>query len=93
MKDNKTSLKGKAKSLADAEFASSLIRLKERYEKYFEGLAENSIENTTLTAYMNILKLILDIDKKLSEEGQASPRELKEIAREILENEYGVRRV
>jgi len=88
MKKRKAS--SKRKHGLNPELLDDLIRQKKRYENYFEGIEKNgTMDNSALSAYMGILKLLIELDLK---EGPASPEELKQIAKEILENEYGVRR-
>lgn len=75
----------------DLELVRDLLEQKKRYEFFFEHLPHGEIDNSAQSAYMGIVKTLHDINRKLQAEGHRSPEELKEIAREILENEYGVR--
>ena len=86
------SIKGKKRENLDLDLVKDLIEQKKRYEAYFAKKPEGEIDNAAQSAYMGIIKTLHDISKKLSESKSASPGEMKKIAKEILENEYGVRR-
>ena len=72
----------------------ALIQQKEKYEKYFESLPINSMDNQAQFAYANIIKTIIDLSRKLKpkEKETKDPAEMKRLAEEILESEYGIKR-
>lgn len=67
-----------------------LLRQKRRYEKYFKTLKEH-VDNQAQTAYTNIIKTIVELSRKAGKEAR-DPEEMKRIADEILETEYGIKR-
>ncbi|MDA8168668.1 MAG: hypothetical protein M0Z59_03090 [Nitrospiraceae bacterium] len=79
----------------DMRLIRDLLRQKRRYEAYFKGResAGQQIDNSALSAYTGVIKTAAELYRKVkTEERGASQEELAAIAREILENDYGVRR-
>jgi hypothetical protein len=66
-----------------------LLKQKRRYEKYFKTQTKE-VDNAALTAYTNIIKTIVDISKKTGKE-KKSPEEMKRLAAEILESDFGIK--
>lgn len=82
-----------ALSSVERQAISGLRKRKSAYEEYFKTVIEP--DHQALTAYINILKTMVDIARKLaanSNEDRKSPEEIKRASEEILESEYGVRR-
>jgi hypothetical protein len=72
----------------------SLIAQKEKYEKYFDGLPANNMDNQAQFAYSNIIKTVIELSRKLKPKEKQSKdlAEMKRLAEEILESEYGIKR-
>jgi ABC-type hemin transport system ATPase subunit len=66
-----------------------LLRQKRRYEMYFKTL--KGVNNQAQTAYTNIVKTVVELSRKAHREA-VDPEEMKRIADEILESEYGIKR-
>lgn len=66
-----------------------LLRQKRRYERYFKTL--QGVDNQAQTAYTNIIKVVVGLSKKTREEA-VDPEEMRRIAEEIMETEYGIKR-
>lgn len=70
---------------------NDLLKQKEKYEAYFETLP--GIDNQAQFAYANIIKTIIELSRKLNPQKEVKdPDEMKRLADEILESEYGIKR-
>ncbi len=76
----------------EEKMLSDLLKQKEKYETYFDSI--NLIDNQAQFAYANIIKTIIDLSRKMKpkEKEIKDPAEMKRLADEILENEYGIKR-
>lgn len=70
-----------------------LLKRKRAYEKYFKSKKENpeNIDPKAESAYASLVKLIVEISKKADLRAK-DPEEMKRLAEEILENDYGIKR-
>ncbi len=84
----------------------SLLERKKEYEDYFKASVqpddgdseeekkkkkEPEIDNQATNAYTGLIKTIVELSRKSPKEAK-NPVELKRLAEEILENEYGIKR-
>lgn len=71
---------------------NDLLKQKEKYERYFDTIS--GIDNQAQYAYTNIVKTIIELSRKIkpSEKETKDPDEMKRLANEILESEYGIKR-
>lgn len=67
-----------------------LIAQIEKYEAYFENNA--TIDNQAVYAYTNLLKTIIELSRKRPQKEAKDPAEMRRLAEEILESEYGIKR-
>lgn len=68
-----------------------LLKVKRQYERYFKTLEKP--DGQALSSYAGILKTAAELLRKLGPETEANdPEEMKKIAEEILESEYGIKR-
>ncbi|GER92678.1 hypothetical protein A45J_0396 [hot springs metagenome] len=76
----------------EEKMMSDLMKQKEKYEKYFDGIA--GIDNQAQYAYTNIVKTIIELSRKIKphQKETKDPAEMKRLAEEILESEYGIKR-
>lgn len=75
----------------EEKMMSDLMRQKEKYEAYFEALS--GIDNQAQYAYTNIVKTIIELSRKIKPAKEVKdPAEMKRLADEILESEYGIKR-
>ena len=82
----------KGKQSLEEKMIRSLLKRKREYEKYFKAKEEkNEIDNQTTNAYAGLIKTIVELSRKAPKEAK-DPAELKRLAEEILENEYGIKR-
>lgn len=70
---------------------NDLMKQKDKYEAYFETIS--GIDNQAQYAYTNIVKTIIELSRKLKPGKETKdPDEMKKLAEEILESEYGIKR-
>ena len=73
----------------------SLLGCLDQYERYFETSGETGeINHQVSNAYMNLLKLVWSIaadEETDSKSKERSPEEMRRVAKEILERDYGIR--
>jgi phage shock protein A len=68
-----------------------LLKQKKKYEQYFEGI--QGVDNQASFAYANIIKTVIELSRKIKPRGEEKdPEELRRMADEILEMEYGIKR-
>ena len=79
------------RKVTEAELIASLIARKESYEKYFESKESKSEEHDHRAeqAYTGLIKTLIEILRK-SEPEDEDPEEMKKVAKEILQEEYGI---
>jgi len=71
----------------------ALQKRRREYERYFRTLKKEgaTMDHQAQTAYINIIKTLVELEKKsLPETGD--PERMKRLAAEILENDYGIKR-
>jgi hypothetical protein len=79
------------KTPLEEKLLKDFLKVKKEYEKYFKTLEKPDAQ--ALSAYGNILKNAVELTKKLRPEGKSTTQEdMKRIAEEILESEYGIKR-
>lgn len=66
-----------------------LVRLIEKYEGYLEGKA--GVDNQAAYAYTNMIRTAMELSARIGP-ARTDPEEMKRIAEEILETEYGIKR-
>ncbi len=79
----------------EMKLVKDLLKQKERYEEYFKTpptTESKSPDHSALSAYTGLIKTTAELYRKIKSEGKAGEAELKEIAREILESDYGALR-
>jgi hypothetical protein len=67
-----------------------LLKRKESYEAYFKT-QEDPIDHKAESAYASLVKTIVELSIKAGTRAK-DPEELRRIADEILENDYGIKR-
>jgi hypothetical protein len=67
-----------------------LLKRKEAYEAYFKT-AEEPMDHKAETAYASLVKTIVELSLKTGSSAK-DPGELRRVAEEILENDYGIKR-
>lgn len=84
--------KNRNKNTLELELVKDLLKQKKRYERYFRGL--DNIDNSALSAYTGLVKTAAELWRKMKQEekGAGDSEELRQIARQILESEYGINR-
>lgn len=76
----------------EAMLLVDLKRQKDKYEKYFESIG-SSIDNQAQYAYANLIKTIIELVRKCKPEKETKdPQEMRKLADDILESEYGIKR-
>jgi hypothetical protein len=94
----------RTKASIEEQAIKALLKRKREYEKYFKSRegkaaedngfpAKNDIgmDNQAQNAYTNIIKTLVDLAKKVSIQTNDTD-EMKRLAEEILENDYGIKR-
>lgn len=79
-------------ALIEQEMLSALVSQKEKYEKYLGEKQGEDIDHKAEHAYTHIIKTIIELSRKLEQPKEDDPEEMKRIAEEILESEYGIKR-
>ena len=69
---------------------SKLVSQIEKYEKYLEETT--GVDNQATYAYTNLLKVVVELSRKIKVKENRDPEELRAAAAEILESEYGIKR-
>ncbi len=70
----------------------ALIKQKTKYEKYLKTRKSKGLDHKAEHAYTHIIKTIIEISRKSVATEDMDPEEFKLRAKEILENEYGIKR-
>ena len=73
----------------EKQMIDDLLKRKEAYEEYFKGLGD--IDSRAESAYASLVKTIVELSIKTGSRTK-DPEELARIAKEILENDYGIKR-
>lgn len=88
-------MKKTAPTSLEEQMIRSLIRRKREYERYFKASGidpENpGMDNQATNAYTGLIKTIAELSRKAVRESK-DPEEVKRLAEEILETEYGIKR-
>jgi|Deesub1362A_J573_1020465.scaffolds.fasta_scaffold00740_25 hypothetical protein len=79
----------RSKLSIEERMIKDLLKRKREYEKYFKSI--DTIDNQAQSAYTSIIKTIVELSRKTVRETKSS-EEMKKLAEEILESEYGIRR-
>jgi hypothetical protein len=74
----------------DRRMIDDLIKRKESYEAYFKT-QDDPIDHKAESAYASLVKTIVELSMKAGARAK-DPEELRRIADEILENDYGIKR-
>ncbi len=69
---------------------SKLVSQIEKYEKYLDETT--GVDNQATYAYTNLLKVVVELSRKIKVKENRDPDELRAAAAEILESEYGIKR-
>lgn len=86
-------VEGKGRPLAPDPKPDASGRDEEDSAKDAKGKAREAVkppDNPAHSAYVSIIKALVEIAKKVPSQGR-SPEEMKRIAEEILEQDYGIR--
>ncbi|MDA8155908.1 MAG: hypothetical protein M0Z52_05585 [Actinomycetota bacterium] len=77
----------------EMKLVKDLLKHKKRYERYFkEKGPQGEPDHHALSAYTSVIKTAAVIYRQMKSEGKSGEAELKAIARDILENDYGANR-
>lgn len=74
----------------EKQMIEDLLKRKEAYEAYFEK-QNGKIDSRAESAYASLVKTIVELKIKTGSSTK-DPEELARIAKEILENDYGIKR-
>lgn len=77
------------KTTVEEQVLRGLLNRKREYDRYFR--TRETIDNQAVSAYINIVKLAVDVLQKTGK-GSGGSEDLRKAAEEILENEFGIRR-
>lgn len=77
----------------DARLVKDLIKRKKEYERYFDGIkaADKELDHKAEHAYANLVKTIIELAREVNDTAD-SQEDMEEVAKKILETEYGIRR-
>ncbi len=74
----------------EQKMMQKLVAQVEKYETYLETTP--GIDNQATYAYTNLLKVVVELSRKLKLKEEKDPAALRAAADEILETEYGIKR-
>jgi hypothetical protein len=69
-----------------------LLKRKRAYEQYFKLKPDNTVDNQAQSAYTTIIKTLFELSRKTLP-GAKDPEEIRRLSEEILESEFGIRRM
>ncbi|MBI4824398.1 MAG: hypothetical protein HY805_09265 [Nitrospirae bacterium] len=72
----------------DEEMVIRLLRLIKKYERYLEACS--GVDTQAAYAYINMIRAVSELQRKMPK--RIDPERMKEVAQEILETEFGIKR-
>jgi hypothetical protein len=89
-------MSGEKKLSLAKEALEALRKRKQEYEAYFEQRVpteDKGMDNQALNAYTSLVKTLVELARKVGgPEEDLDPREMRRVAEEIFEREYGIER-